>query len=131
MMAAVKDIEKKYGELLPNTYNKVPYEIQQLYPIAFNITLFTLIKKTINKKKTIQSELFYIKNEINYIIKKYYNSMGAREKNRIHFLLSSKESLKKDLKQVKNAYAYIDEILTKESNTAEYYKNNFMKICFI
>jgi hypothetical protein len=75
--------------------------------------------------------------EINFILQHYSNnsntnsnSINQKEKNRLQFLLSNKEVIKTQLKYVKNAYAYMIEIVTKEYNHAEYYKNNFKRMYF-
>ena len=127
----VQDIEKKYNNLLQELSNNLPYEIQKIYPISCNIGIFTFIKKINNRKQFLLNEIKKTKLEINFIMRNYENdSIKQMEKNRLHFLLTTKESLKTDLKYVKNAYNYMDEILTRENNYAETCKNNLIHIYF-
>jgi hypothetical protein len=132
----VQDIEKKYNNIIQDFVSHIPYEVQKIYPICCNIAIFTFIKKTNNRKQFLINELRKIKMEMNFILQHYTNnsinnpSINQKEKNRLYYLLSNKDVIKTQLKHVKNAYAYMIEILTKECNHAEYYKNNFKRVYF-
>jgi hypothetical protein len=120
----VRELEKRVVETrdIPNI--TIPTYIQVLYPVASNINMFSFIKKVDARIIYLNDELHNINMEMNYIVKKYFNNMGPRETNRMQFLLDKKIANKVDLKYAENAYAYLEEIFTRELNKAEYYRNN-------
>jgi hypothetical protein len=122
----IKDLEKRVIETrdIPNIV--IPVFIQVLYPVSANINMFYFIRKVDSQIVFLKDELHTIKTEINYIMKKHSNNMGARETNRMHFLSEKNVILKKDLKYAENAYTYMEEILARELNNAEYYRNNYV-----
>jgi hypothetical protein len=88
--------------------------------------MFSFIKKVDARILHLNDELHNINLEMNYIVKKYFDNMGPRETNRMQFLLEKKVTNKNDLKYAENAYAYLEEIFTREINKAEYFKNNYV-----
>jgi hypothetical protein len=124
MHTRVRELEKRVVETrdIPNI--TIPSFIQVLYPVAANINMFSFIKKVDSRIVFLNDELHNINMEMNYIVKKYFNNMGPRESNRMQFLLDKKSTNKTDLKYAENAYAYLEEIFTRELNKAEYYRNN-------
>jgi hypothetical protein len=124
MNTKVRELEKRVVETrdIPNI--TIPMFIQVLYPVASNINMFSFIKKVDARIIYLNDELHSINMEMNYIVKKYFNNMGPRESNRMQFLLDKKIANKVDLKYAENAYAYLEEIFTRELNKAEYYRNN-------
>jgi hypothetical protein len=127
MHTKVRELEKRVVETrdIPNI--TIPNFIQVLYPVASNINMFSFIKKVDARIVYLNDELHNINMEMNYIVKKYFNNMGPRESNRMQFLLDKKSTNKADLKYAENAYAYLEEIFTRERNKAEYYRNNYFR----
>jgi hypothetical protein len=125
MHSKVKELEKRVVETrdIPNI--TVPRYIQVLYPVSSNIHMFSFIKKVDSHILYLNDELHDINMEMKYIVKKYFNNMGPRETNRMQFLLEKKTTNKSNLKYAENAYAYLEEIFTRELNRAESYKNNY------
>jgi hypothetical protein len=102
-----------------------------MYILSFNINIFSFIKKVDARIVYLNEELHSINIEMKYIVKKYFNNMGQRETNRMQFLLDRKTTLKQDQKYAENAYAYLEEIFTRELNKAEYYRNYYFYRYFI
>lgn len=128
MHTKVRELEKRVVETrdIPNI--TVPTYIQVLYPVSSNINMFSFIKKVDSRILYLNDELRTINQEMNYIVKKYLNNMSQRETNRMQFLLEKKTKNKHNLKYAENAYAYLEEIFTRELNKAEYYRNNYFYI---
>jgi len=125
MHTKVRELEKRVIETRDISNITVPTYIQALYPVSSNIHMFSFIKKVDTRITYLNDELHNINLEIKYIVKKYSNNMGPRESNRMHFLVDKKTANKSDLKYAENAYAYLEEIFTRELNKAEYYRNNY------
>jgi hypothetical protein len=126
----IKEVEDRITETrdIPNI--TIPQIIQKLYPISANINMFTFIKKIDTKKLDIEEELQKINIELRYIAKKYNNNMGSRESQRFHFLMDIKKTLKKEQTDIKNAYSYMEELLTLELNKADFYRYNCIRMYF-
>lgn len=122
----VRELEKRVVETrdIPNII--IPMFIQVHYPVTSNINIFSFIKKVDARIVYLNDELNNINQEMNYIVKKYFNNMGPRESNRMQFLLDKKIAIKTDAKYAENAYTYLEEIFTRERNKAEYYINNHL-----
>jgi hypothetical protein len=121
----IRELEKRVVETrdIPNI--TVPTYIQVLYPVSANINMFSFIKKVDARIAYLNDELHNINMEMKYVVKKYFNNMGPRETNRMQFLLNKKTTNKCDLKYAEGAYAYLEEIFTRELNKTEYYRNNY------
>jgi hypothetical protein len=131
MHSKVRELEKRVVETrdIPNI--TVPTYIQNIYPVSSNINMFSFIKKVDSRVVYLNDELHNINLEMKYIVKKYFNNMGPRESNRMQFLLDTKTTNKTDLKYAENAYAYLEEIFTRELNKAESYRNRHLYEYFI
>jgi hypothetical protein len=127
----VRELEKRVTENRDIPDIIIPQYIQRLYPVSSNINIFSFIKKVDARILYLKEELHTINVEMNYIVKKYFNNMGQRETNRMQFLLDRKTTLKQDQKYAENAYAYLEEIFTRELNKAEYYRNYYLYSYFI
>jgi hypothetical protein len=127
----VRELEKRVTETRDIPDIIIPPYIQVLYPVSSNINIFSFIKKVDARILYLNEELHTINVEMNYIVKKYFNNMGQRETNRMQFLLDRKIILKQDQKYAENAYAYLEEIFTRELNKAEYYRNYYWYSYFI
>ena len=126
----IKNLEDRIIETIDIPNITIPQIIQTLYPISANINVFTFIKNVNEKQLAIADELKNINIELQYISKKYNNNMGSRESQRFHFLLDNKKKLKKEQTYVKNAYSYMEELITLEINRADFYRYNCVRIYF-
>lgn len=126
----VRELEKRVTETrdIPNII--IPSYIQVLYSVSSNINIFSFIKK-VDARIVYLHEIHTINVEMNYIVKKYFNNMGQRETNRMQFLLDRKTILKQEQKHAENAYAYLEEIFTRELNKAEYHRNYYLYSYFV
>jgi hypothetical protein len=129
ILEKIKDLEDRIIETVDIPNITIPQIIQTLYPISANINIFTFIKNVSEKQLAIEDKLQSTNIELQYISKKY-NNMGTRESQRFHFLLDIKKKLKKEQTNVKNAYAYMEELMTLEVNRADFYRYNCVRIYF-
>jgi len=130
IMEKIKELEDRITETrdIPNI--TIPQIIQTLYPISANINMFAFIKKVKSQSENIANELQKTNTELQYIGKKYNTNMAVRESQRFHFLLDVKKTLKKNQADVKNAYSYMEELLTLELNKADFYRYNCVRMYF-
>ena len=125
----MKDIEKKITDMKESNNILIPGELKILFPLIFNINIFSFIKKIELSKKNLIMKLKNTKNEINYILYKYGTDQSIRQKNRLDFLSDSKEKLKIDLNHYNNAYIYIDTIFFHETYYGEKLPILYMYLC--
>ena len=121
VLKKLKEIEKKITEM-KETYNiLIPGELKLLFPVIFNINIFSFIKKIELSKKNLIMKLKNTKNEINYILYKLENNTekNNREKTRLDFLTETKEKIKSELNHYNNSYSYIDTIFFHETYYGE------------
>ena len=121
VLKKLKEIEKKITEM-KETYNiLIPGELKLLFPVIFNINIFSFIKKIELSKKNLIMKLKNTKNEINYILYKLENNTekNNREKTRLDFLTDTKEKIKSELNHYNNSYSYIDTIFFHETYYGE------------
>jgi hypothetical protein len=129
VLKKLKEIEKKITEM-KETYNVlIPGELKVLFPLIFNINIFSFIKKIELSKKNLIMKLKNTKNEIRYILHKQNTETTHREKNRLNFLIESKDKLKTELNHYNNAYSYIDTIFFHETYYGEKLPILYMYLC--
>jgi hypothetical protein len=119
VLKKMKEIEKKITDMKESNNILIPGELKILFPVIFNINIFSFIKKIELSKKNLIMKLKNTKNEINYILYKYGVEQSIRQKNRLDFLSDSKEKLKLELNHYNNAYSYIDTIFFHETYYGE------------
>jgi len=131
VLKKLKEIEKKITEMKESNNILIPGELKILFPVIFNINIFSFIKKIELSKKNLIMKLKNTKNEINYILYKYdvENEQSIRQKNRLDFLSDSKEKLKLELNHYNNAYSYIDTIFFHETYYGEKLPILYMYLC--
>ena len=131
VLKKMKDIEKKITDMKETNNILIPGELKILFPLIFNINIFSFIKKIELSKKNLIMKLKNTKNEINYILYKYGNEteQSIRQKNRLDFLSDSKEKLKLELNHYNNAYSYIDTIFFHETYYGEKLPILYMYLC--
>ena len=126
VLTKIQELEEKLSELKDGNVILIPNEMIFMFPIIYNVNVFSLIKKIQTHKQSLIARFKNVKNEITYICNKY-GSMppGKREKNRLMYLANAKEIIKKEFGYVKNAYSYIDEIFSRENNHLEIMKTQW------
>jgi len=129
VLKKMKDIEKKITDMKETNNILIPGELKILFPVIFNINIFSFIKKIELSKKNLIMKLKNTKNEINYILYKYGNDQSIRQKNRLNFLYDSKEKLKIELNHYNNAYSYIDTIFFHETYYGEKLPIIYIYLC--
>jgi len=129
VLKKMKDIEKKITDMKETNNILIPGELKILFPLIFNINIFSFIKKIELSKKNLIMKLKNTKNEINYILYKYDTDQSIRQKNRLDFLSYSKEKLKLELNHYNNAYSYIDTIFFHETYYGENLPILYMYLC--
>ena len=129
VLKKLKEIEKKITEMKESNNILIPGELKILFPVIFNINIFSFIKKIELSKKNLIMKLKNTKNEINYILYKYGTDQSIRQKNRLDFLIESKEKLKLELNHYNNAYSYIDTIFFHETYYGEKLPILYMYLC--
>lgn len=135
VLQKIKYIESKLTEIKDTNPILVPEIIKIIFPVISHINIFSLIKKIETYKKKLIIKFRDIKNEIGYIVFKWKNKHinifdempnpshdFIREQKRLFFLLKIKDNIKNELIQYKNAYVYVDDIISKEIRKAESYK---------
>jgi hypothetical protein len=131
VLKKMKEIEKKITDMKETNNILIPGELKILFPVIFNINIFSFIKKIELSKKNLIMKLKDTKNEINYILYKYgvESEQTIRQKNRLDFLSDSKEKLKMELNHYNNAYSYIDTIFFHETYYGEKLPILYMYLC--
>ena len=135
VLQKIQYIESKLTEIKESNPILIPELIKRIFPVISHINIFSFIKKIETYKKKLIIKFRDIKNEIGYIIFKWkqkeiniFQEMPEptpefiREQKRFFFLLKIKEKMKDELIHYKNAYGYIDDIISKEIRSAESYK---------
>jgi hypothetical protein len=135
VLQKIQFIESKLTEIKESNPILIPELIKRIFPVISHINIFSFIKKIETYKKKLIIKFRDIKNEIGYIIYKWkqreiniFQDMPnptaefIREQKRFFFLLKIKEKMKDELIHYKNAYGYIDDIISKEIRSAESYK---------
>ena len=139
----IREAEKKISEIKDSNNILIPEEIKRLFPIICNINIFSFIKKIELNKKMLINKLKDIKNEIRFILYKWENENNKnianktgkrlseiqnidhlKEQNRLQFLYEIKIKIRDEIIELSNAYAYIDNIFSKEIKIADSKKNS-------
>jgi hypothetical protein len=111
----LRSIEKKYMDLKEIMIMDIPIELRRLYPIGYNISVFSFVKRIETNKKTLIVQLKDVKNEIRYIEwKSEREDLGSKYRLRMDFLCETKEKLKSKIMDYCNAYSSMEDILVKE-----------------
>ena len=139
VLSKIKETEKKINELKESNTTIIPQEIKRIFPIISNINVFSFIKKVELGKRDLITKLRDVKNEIGYIHYKWeiehiltdtnsgpmrrtsqvQNVEHLKERNRLQHLYDVKNSLKKEILDLMNAYTYIDNIFLREITIAD------------
>jgi hypothetical protein len=133
VLSKIQLVEQKMIEAKETNGVLIPEQIKTLFPIISHINVFSFIKKMETHKQMLIYKLKDVKNEIRFILYKWKKlddkpapspSASAsidklREQNRLEYLYGVKDKLKFELMDYRTAYGHIDEIITREINSAE------------
>lgn len=152
ILEKMNTIEEKWMEFRESNPILIPVEIQMQNPIISHINIFSFIKKIEFYKKDLILKYKDIKNEIQYIMHKWNEEENEnhldnilfdihtiesnsssntrltglikknREKERLSYLLNTKQLVKTQLIHYENAYVYIDDLFSREIQKSEYYE---------
>lgn len=118
----LRSIEKKYMDLKEIMVMDIPVELRRMYPIGYNIQVFSFVKRIETNKKSLIVRLKDVKNEIRYIERKTEeDGLGDKYKTRMEFLYETKEMLKMQIMHYYNAYGSMEDILVKEYRRSSFF----------
>lgn len=133
VLGQIQMTEEKLRDIKESAHTLLPEEIKLLFPSICHINVFSFIKKVENHRKMLVLRFKDVQNEIRYIQYKHQtakikeNDGGSnvnlyefdRDQKRLSFLVTVKDSIKKELIHCKNAYGNIDDIFSKEIQDVE------------
>ena len=119
ILEVLKESEKKLADLKETSILGLPSDIKVIFPILYNVHIFTFIKRIEVYKKNLIIKFKDVKNEIRYIEWKWGEKIENKEKTRLEFLCKIKEKIKNEILHYKNAYGCMDELMTKEIKRAD------------
>ena len=128
VLHTIREVEKKIFEIKEWNHLFIPNEIHKRFPLISHLNMFSFIKRLESSKKVILNRFQLVKNEIRHIqyhFKHKGKLITSEEKNRMQqrliYLHKSKEYIKKELYDYRNAYSYIDSLFNQEIQQAENY----------
>jgi hypothetical protein len=133
------EIEHELIQLKESTTFVMPTEIKQEFPLIMHINVFSIIKRIETLKHTLCKRFAENKKETRFILRHYaysvgdnggqkkYAKDGSREKKRLLYLAQMQESIKTDMEYCKNAYSYVDYLITLEINSIDIKKKWMMR----
>ena len=119
ILEVLKESEKKLADLKETSILGLPSDIKVIFPILYNVHIYTFIKRIEVYKKNLIIKFKDVKNEIRYIEWKWGEKIENKEKTRLEFLCKIKEKIKNEILHYKNAYGCMDELMTKEIKRAD------------
>ena len=135
----IQKLEKRMNEIKDSRSVLIPEQVIQLFPIIYHINVFSVIKKIEQYKINLIRKFRDVKNEIRYILSKNENNLHKDmvdegsdsvtieyEKNRLTFLIDTKENIRKQLFSYKNSYHKMDSVFNVEIKYAESYRTFFL-----
>lgn len=114
------EVENELIKIKESNLFSIPEEVKSEFPLIVHINLFSMIKKIEAAKYSLVEQFVDAKNEAKYILRKYpYAKENSREKKRLQYLAEAKESMKETIGYCKNAYGYVDDLITREMNAID------------
>jgi hypothetical protein len=132
LMNYMTHIGKKVNEIKESNNFIVPQEIRRLYPVIYNINVFSIIKKLNDHRKTIIGTIKNILNELKHLtyMRNTYNGSSVDEdfleiEQKIICLHKQKQSEIEMILLLKSAYYEIDKVFQKEIENANIIKRSW------
>jgi hypothetical protein len=150
VLKKIQEIEEMINDIKESNNVLIPDEVKKIFPIIYNINIFSFIKKIEVNKRNLINNLTDIKNEIRFILYKWdsldfsndtvelsskapslvQNIEQLKEKKRLQFLFQVKDNIKNELLELNNIYSYIDTVFLKEISLADIKKNRWWRYLF-
>lgn len=126
------EVEHELIRLKEATTFVMPSEIKQEFPLIMHMNVFSIIKRVETLKHNLSKRFAENKKETRFILRRFssigdkntsgqkkYAKDASREKKRLLYLAQMQESIKTDMEYCKNAYSYLDYLITLEINSID------------
>ena len=126
------DVEKKIGEIKDTNQFLTPYAVRTMYPVMFNINVFSLIKKIEDHRKKTITSLKNVKNEISFIQfiqERQDYELDEDYKDKLVALFTLKKDLIKEILVLQSAYSMIDTMFLQEIRNSDVIKRRCCRSC--
>ena len=128
----LSDVEKKIGEIKDTNQFLTPYQVRTIYPVMYNINVFSLIKKIEDHRKKTITSLKNVKNEISFIQfiqERQDYELDEDYKEKLVELFTLKKDLIKEILVLQSAYSMIDTMFLQEIKNADVIKRRCCRSC--
>ena len=126
------DVEKKIAEIKDTNQFLTPYAVRTMYPVMYNINVFSLIKKIEDHRKKTITSLKNVKNEISFIQfiqERQDYELDEDYKDKLVALFTLKKDLIKEILVLQSAYSMIDTMFLQEIRNAEVIRRRCCRSC--
>jgi hypothetical protein len=123
------EVENELIRLKESATFVMPAEIKQEFPLIMHMNVFSIIKRVETIKHTLGRRFAENKKETRFILRRssmagdnnnrWHSKEPSREKKRLLHLAQMQETMKTDMEYCKNAYSYLDYLITLEINSID------------
>ena len=126
------DVEKKIAEIKDTNQFLTPYAVRTMYPVMYNINVFSLIKKIEDHRKKTITSLKNVKNEIafiQFVQERQDYELDESYKDKLVSLFTLKKDLIKEILVLQSAYSMIDTMFLQEIKNAQVISRRCCRSC--